>query len=96
MSNVSICVRMDESLKDNFEKTCKSIGISMTAAFNLFASVVVYEQRIPFELKAKPINADEIWYNLEQARKRVNEKYPNGMTLEEINALIDEVRSEHD
>ncbi|MBQ3736398.1 MAG: type II toxin-antitoxin system RelB/DinJ family antitoxin [Candidatus Methanomethylophilaceae archaeon] len=87
---------MDENLKNRFEKTCESMGISMSAALNMFVTAVVNEQRIPFEIKAKPYNPDEIWRSLERARMKVCEKYPDGMTLDEINEIIDEVRAKKD
>ena len=96
MSNVTYCLRLDENLKFMFEKTCESMGISMSAALNLFVTAVVNEQRIPFELKAKPYDPDEIWRSLERARMKVCKQYPNGMTLDEINEIIDEVRAEDD
>ena len=96
MSNVTYCLRLDENLKFKFEKTCESMGISMSAALNLFVTTVVNEQRIPFVLKAKPYDPDEIWRSLERARMKVCKQYPNGMTLDEINEIIDEVRAEDD
>ena len=96
MSNVMYCLRLDENLKNRFEKTCESMGISMSAALNMFVTAVVNEQRIPFEIKAKPYNPDEIWRSLERARMKVCEKYPDGMTLDEINEIIDEVRAKKD
>jgi addiction module RelB/DinJ family antitoxin len=72
------------------------MGISMSAALNMFVTAVVNEQRIPFEIKAKPYNPDEIWRSLERARMKVCEKYPDGMTLDEINEIIDEVRAKKD
>ncbi len=48
MTNVNI--RMDEATKIAFDKFCEEIGLSVSAAFNIFARTVVREQRIPFEL----------------------------------------------
>ena len=44
--------RMDEKLKKEMEATCKSMGLSMTSAFTLFAKKVTQEQKIPFEIMA--------------------------------------------
>ena len=41
-------------LKRQFEQFCNDVGITMTAAFTLFAKKVVREQRIPFEISAEP------------------------------------------
>lgn len=48
MANVNI--RMDDSTKAQFDAFCDEVGISVSAAFNLFAKTVVREQRIPFEI----------------------------------------------
>ena len=37
MAQAMINFRMDEELKKNMEETCKDLGLSMTAAFTIFA-----------------------------------------------------------
>ena len=59
MSQAVISFRVDESLKKKMETTCKNMGLSMTAAFTLFATKVTREQRIPFEISADPFYSDE-------------------------------------
>lgn len=59
MSQAVISFRVDESLKKKMESTCKNMGLSMTAAFTLFATKVTREQRIPFEISADPFYSDE-------------------------------------
>ena len=58
-SVVSFSLRIDTELKRQFEQFCDDVGISivgisMSAAFTLFAKKVVREQRIPFEISAEP------------------------------------------
>ena len=55
MTNVNI--RMDEATKIAFDKFCEEIGLSVSAAFNIFAKTVVREQRIPFELTTEIPNS---------------------------------------
>ena len=59
MSQAVISFRVDESLKKKMEATCKNMGLSMTAAFTLFATKVTREQRIPFEISADPFYSEE-------------------------------------
>ena len=92
MATAAFSVRMDEDLKSNFERMCESFGISMTAAINLFATAVVNERRIPFEIRSKTWTREEAEDIFESARAHVLSKYPNGMTLDEINAIIDKAR----
>jgi DNA-damage-inducible protein J len=51
---VNINFRIDESLKNGMERTCKELGISMTSAFTMFAAKVSREKRIPFEVSVDP------------------------------------------
>ena len=46
--------RMDTDLKKNMESVCKDMGLTMTAAFTMFATKVSRERRIPFEVTADP------------------------------------------
>ena len=46
--------RMDSDLKKSMESVCKDMGLSMTAAFTIFATKVSRERRIPFEINADP------------------------------------------
>ena len=42
--------RMDKNLKMQFEKICDDLGLSMSAAFTVFAKTMVRQQRIPFDI----------------------------------------------
>ena len=55
MANVNI--RMDDTTKKQFDAFCNEVGISVSAAFNLFAKRVVKEQRIPFDITTEIPNA---------------------------------------
>ena len=50
MAQAMINFRMDEELKKNMEETCKELGLSMTAAFTIFAKKMTREKRIPFDV----------------------------------------------
>ena len=51
---VDINFRMDAELKEKMEKFCADMGLTMTAAFTIFAKKVSREKRIPFEISADP------------------------------------------
>lgn len=51
MANVTI--RLDGKDKDEFTRICEKIGLSVSAAFNVFVKTVIKEEKIPFELSAK-------------------------------------------
>lgn len=51
MANVTI--RLDSDDKAEFSRICEKIGLSVSAAFNVFVKTVIKEERIPFELSAR-------------------------------------------
>ena len=54
MAQAMVNFRMDEELKAGMEQVCKEMGLSMTAAFTIFAAKVSKERRIPFDVTADP------------------------------------------
>ena len=69
MAQTSINIRIDEELKEQFDKFCNDIGMSMTTAFCVFAKKAVKEQKIPFE-----ISAEDPFYstaNIERLKKAI-------------------------
>ena len=53
MAQTNINIRMDAQLKNQFEAFCTNVGLSMSAAFNVFAKTSVRLQKIPFEITAE-------------------------------------------
>ncbi len=60
MSTTNITIRMDSELKKQAEELFSDLGLSMTAAFTVFAKQAVREQRIPFELTRDVPNAETL------------------------------------
>ncbi len=48
MATAMVTVRLDAEDKAAMERACKEMGLSMNAAFTIFAKKVAREQRIPF------------------------------------------------
>ena len=67
MAQVMVNFRMDEELKKDMERTCKDMGLTLTAAFTMFAAKVTREQRIPFEITADPFYSTANMERLEKA-----------------------------
>lgn len=61
MSMTTINVRIDQQTKRDMAEVCDQLGLSMSAAFTVFAKTVAGERRIPFELNAAPFNSPPIW-----------------------------------
>ena len=95
MAQATFSVRMDETLKKQFDSLCSDFGMTASTAINVFARAVVRERRIPFE-----ITSPEPEYTREKAmqaimaiREQSKKNFPNGMTLEEINEEIRKARN---
>lgn len=52
MAQVMVNFRIDEDVKKEMEQACREMGLSMSAAFTIFAKKVGKEKRIPFEITA--------------------------------------------
>ena len=51
MANINVTIQMDENLKLQSEELFKDLGLSLSAAINIFIKQSVREQRIPFDIK---------------------------------------------
>ena len=67
MAQAMVNFRMDEELKKGMEQACKEMGLSMTAAFTIFAAKVSREKRIPFEVAVDPFYSEANMYRLRKA-----------------------------
>ena len=77
------------------ESICDDFGFTSTAAITVFMKAVVRERRIPFEIRAsskEQINKDA-WAAFLEMRAAAAEAGIQGMSLDEINAEIQEVRN---
>lgn len=51
---VNVNFKLDEDTKRGMEQACAEMGLTMSAAFTIFAKKVERERRIPFEITADP------------------------------------------
>lgn len=52
MAQATFSIRMDESLKKQFDSLCSDFGMTASTAINVFARAVVRERKIPFEISS--------------------------------------------
>lgn len=57
MAQTNLNIRIDENLKQEFDKMCNELGMTMTTAFNIFAKTVVRQRGIPFPVSLDTPNA---------------------------------------
>ena len=55
---VNVNFKLDYDVKKSMEQACNDMGLSMSAAFTIFAKTVGRERRIPFEVSADPFYLD--------------------------------------
>lgn len=55
---VNVNFRLDEDVKKSMEQACADMGLSMSAAFTIFAKKVGREKRIPFEVSVDPFYSE--------------------------------------
>ena len=58
MMSCNVNFRLDEDVKKNMEQACAEMGLSMSAAFTIFAKKVGREKRIPFEVSVDPFYSE--------------------------------------
>lgn len=57
---INVNVRMDKNVKEKYEKLCKSLGMNMSTAFNIFANAMVRQNKIPFEVSLEYPNEETL------------------------------------
>lgn len=96
MQQATISIRVDQTLKKNFDSLCEAFGMSTTAAFSIFMKAVVRERKIPFEIRADNDDAARLRAldAFEAMRQAMAASELRDMTLDEINAEIQAARDE--
>ncbi|WP_455031690.1 type II toxin-antitoxin system RelB/DinJ family antitoxin [Oribacterium sp.] len=77
---VNVNFRLDAEDKKNMEQVCTELGLSMSAAFTIFAKKVGREHRIPFDVSVDPFYSES---NIKELKKRIESVRSGKSTLEE-------------
>ena len=98
MAQATFSVRMDESLKRQFDSLCQDFGMNASTAINVFARAVVRQRRIPFEISAPEtdITRDGAMQAFTALRAQAKDNGVADMSLEDINQEINLARKEAD
>lgn len=65
-------VRIDDDLKRSAELVCEELGLSMSAAINIYLKKLTREKRIPFDVAVDPFYSDANMKHLEKALAALN------------------------
>ena len=69
---VNVNFKLDADVKKSMEQACADMGLSMSAAFTVFAKKVGREKRIPFEISADPFYSDSNIAHLRRGAAALN------------------------
>ena len=94
---VNVNFKLDSDVKKKMESACADMGLSMSAAFTIFAKKVGRERRIPFEIKAtsEPLAYTKGLDAFYALRAEAETNGIQDMTLGEINEEIRKAREEN-
>lgn len=70
---VNVNFKLDADVKKNMEQVCSDLGLSMSAAFTIFAKKVGREKRIPFDVSIDPFYSDSNIRYLERKKREIDE-----------------------
>ena len=86
----TISIRMDDNLKRDVENVCDELGLSMTAAFTIFAKKLSREKRIPFDVSIDPFYNDMNMAALHESIEQMAKGKTIAKYMEELEAMADE------
>lgn len=69
---VNVNFKLDADVKKSMEQACADMGLSMSAAFTIFAKKVGREKRIPFEVSVDPFYSESNMKYLEKVVSHIN------------------------
>ena len=81
---VNVNFRLDAEDKKNMEQVCTELGLSMSAAFTIFAKKVGREHRIPFDVSVDPFYSES---NIKELKRRIESVRSGKSILKEHNLI---------
>lgn len=88
MSQTNINIRMDDTLKQQFDHLCNELGTNMSVAINIFAKTMVRQQKIPFEVSLDVPNPETL-----AAIYDVNNERNLSCTFHSVNELMEDLNA---
>ena len=65
----TVSIKMDDITKTKFSEFCESVGLTTSAAINMFAKRVVRDNKIPFEITGNPEPTEHFLATVKEARE---------------------------
>lgn len=92
MSSTLIQFRADDMEKLEAMKICDKLGLNLQSYLRMCLSRLISENGIPFSMNVDEIEENQAIRAMKEISKRAKENGLSEMTLDEINAEIQEVR----
>lgn len=89
MAQTNLNIRIDENVKIEFDKLCTELGLTMTAAINMFAKAMIRQQGIPFEVSIKTLRP-EVIKAIEDAEKGIGLHGPFNTVEEAMKSMLED------
>ncbi len=83
---VNVNFKLDADVKKSMEQACAELGLSMSAAFTVFAKKVGREKRIPFEVSVDPFYSDS---NIRYLEQKMSDYKTGNLRLSEHDLIED-------
>lgn len=80
MAQATLSVRLNAMDKHCFEEFCKSAGLNVSTAINMFVKAVIKRQEIPFAITGDPFHSEE---NMDAIREALAEVKAGHYTVHE-------------
>lgn len=77
-----LSLRVDDDVKKNAEHACAELGLSLSAAINIYLKKLGREKRIPFDVSVDPFYSEE---NMARLQKSIADMEAHGGTIHEVN-----------
>jgi len=90
MSQTTISIRMDDTLKKDFDNICNELGMSMTTAIVMMAKKMTREKRLPFDVSIDPFYSEQNMKYLKNAAAALDEGHGVRKTMEELERMENE------
>lgn len=90
MTQGIVSVRMDETLKQDFDCVCQELGMTMTTAITMLAKKMTREKRLPFEVSIDPFYSESNQKALERSIEQAKRGQIVVKSLNELEQMADE------
>ena len=87
----AISIRLEDKDKEDLDKMCAEMGMSVATFFTIYAKRALRERRIPFEVNApkEPFYSAANLRALEESERQLREGKTVTKTMDELEALAD-------